>query len=232
MTNKKKQENSHTSLIRNAFMYYDLNTRQYEKEFKRVRYTKIKLSKNDIDQSTIDLYGKKNILLKSCTFQMLGTYNVKSQFFSWAWSSIFLPKQLTKIARKLFNYGTNIPFIETTETSITNQKYAKELFSNNSETKGTEQTNTYNYNLHVVKGTKQTDIQGFVSFEEVNDTVGICRLKSNLISSNIYISYSAQLEMLLALSMYLSKQTRLYKFSLDGVNVYYTVLMNDLPKDN
>jgi len=225
MTDKKKQENSHTSLIRNAFMYYDLNTRQYEKEFKKVRYTKLNLSKNDVEQSTIELYGKENMLLKSCTVQILGTYNMKTQTFSWAWSSIFFTKQMTKIARKLFNYGTNIPFIETTETSITNPKYGKALFSNNSQT-------IHNHTLNVVKGTKQTNVHGVDGFEEINDTVGIMGLKSNLITSNIYISYSAQLDMLLALSMYLSKQTRLYKFSLDGINVYYTVLMDDLPQEN
>lgn len=222
MTDKKNKETSHTSLIKNAFMYYDINTRQYEKEFKKIRYQKMNYSKNDVEQATIELYGKDNALLKICTFQILGDYDKDTQMFSWAWSNSTLPKQMTKIARKLFNYGSNIPFIETMEKSITNPEFKKSFFPN-------DDKNAYCHTFQILKDTEETGFKDTVQTEKLSDTIGIFGLKSQLINSNIHISYSAQLDMLLALSMYLSKQTRLYKF-LDGQNIRYIILLTDVPE--
>lgn len=207
-------------------MYFDTNNHQNEEfKYKLVKYTHMEFSRNDTDPSVIELFDKHNKSVKRCTFQIIGLYHKKSQYFHWSWSDKLFPKHLTKVSRKLFNYGINIKLEHTyQQKTLENPTLAKNIL----QSKGGKQ---YDYKLEepILDG-MQSDFKGFVKYSKVNDILYQDRLKETLISSNVYISNISQLDMIIALAMQLSKNPTLHKFSYDNEVMWYVILLNDVGK--
>ena len=210
-------------MIPAALMFYDTNNHQYEKDFKKVKQTHMALSRNDVDPSTIELYDKNNNMLRRCTFQILGRYEKQTQQFQWSWGITMLPKHLTKITRRLFNYGTNILLEHTyVQKTLENPALVRSIFKD-------KKIDPYDYKLEEpIQDGVQSNIANTVKYSKVNEHVTQSKLKEQLINSSVYISHLAQLDVLLALSMYLSKNTQLFKFTYDNNIFWYVVLLNDL----
>ena len=228
MKDKKNTTNiSIQSLIPAALMYFDSNNHQHEAEYKQVRNTHMELSRNDVDPSIIELFDKNNNSLKRCTFQIIGRYHKKTQYFYWSWADHLLPKHLTKVSRKIFNYGTNIKLEHTyIQRTLENPIVAKNMYNSSS-------ANLYEYKLEepILDG-EQTTIKGTIGFSKLNDHLYQNRLKENFINSQVYISNIPQLDMLIALSMYLSKNPNMYKFSYGNNIIWYVILLNDVGTDS
>jgi hypothetical protein len=136
-------------LVIDAFNYYDSNK---DKDYKKRFYSyKRELSGNDNEKSIITIFDKdENKVLKS-EYELIGTYNIFANLWTWGWAELKLPKNVTYTSRKMLHYGLDI------------------------------------------------------MFDKERNNISDLYLKSILTSSDININNQLQLEMLLAISSYLTK---------------------------
>lgn len=77
-----------------------LETQKKQEKFTK-KYNIKKTTRYDIkDNGIIKAYNNKKLLFKA-KYQIIGTFNYKSNFFRPAWSNKFIPKKLSIVSRKL-----------------------------------------------------------------------------------------------------------------------------------
>lgn len=102
-------QNSGNVFIPYALEYYDKNNEKYDVFFKKIHYYKIVKGSTDLEYSYFYLYDEnKNEILKS-RYENIGLYNNRSHTWAWAWSIPRFTKNTTTIARKIINYGMDLP---------------------------------------------------------------------------------------------------------------------------
>ena len=108
------QDKNDTSVyIPTALEYYDKNNEKYESFFKKIYYYKIIRGANELEYSYLSLYDEnKNEIFRS-RYENIGLYNNKSRTWAWAWSIPRFAKNTTTIARKIVNYGMELPYDST-----------------------------------------------------------------------------------------------------------------------
>lgn len=219
MVEKNNNKNSLKTIIQEALIYYDTNNHIHEQEFKNITFNHLDISKNDVDPSYIELYDRKK-KLKKYTCQIIGMYNAKSRYFHWSWE-MKLPKSITKISRKMFTYGININLGYKLNT-LENINVASKLLN----------TNKYLFNTTLISDTKSVQTtKGVNTFDTINDYNYQFFLKDLLIRSSFLIPSYILLHILLALTMYLSKIPKMYRFT-NGDNKYWYVLLVKQVSDN
>jgi hypothetical protein len=94
------------STIRDALDFYDKNREKFSAFFNKVKYVKF-VNNNNIIDDIIFYDDDKNILLES-SYEILGVYLPKSNFWKWSWSIPTVHKKYTYISRKILEYAFNL----------------------------------------------------------------------------------------------------------------------------
>jgi hypothetical protein len=150
-----------TNLVSNSLEYFDINKSKYEIVFKNVYGIDFIISSNDVEPNYILFLDKNNGELFRSRYEIIGVYYEDYKLWTWGWAMPNLNKNITRIIRKLLNYGIDLESSE-------------------------------NY------------------------------LKSELITSRFTINNPIQLEIHLALSMYLTKYPCIYSIDITTNDKIFT----------
>jgi hypothetical protein len=98
-------------LISNALESYDLHVDKYESFLKKVSYYILHVDTDEVEMTIyqyISFYDKNKTLLHKSTYEVLGIFDPIGSIWIWAWATPYLDKNMTRISRKILNYGIDL----------------------------------------------------------------------------------------------------------------------------
>ena len=96
------------NVITDALEYYDTFQEKYRDLYINVNYISLDISDKDLEHNTIIFYNKDLKELFRSKYERIGTLDLKSQIWTWAWARSDLKKNETTIIRKILFYGTEL----------------------------------------------------------------------------------------------------------------------------
>ncbi len=107
-TNLNNINNSDTTLIKNAFDYYDKNQEKIKNKFDKVNYISLETTDKDLEHNVIVFYDSNLKQLFKSRVEKIGIFDKVSGIWSWAWAVAYFKKNETNIIRKILYYGTEL----------------------------------------------------------------------------------------------------------------------------
>jgi hypothetical protein len=84
---------------------YDMNKESFFKKFKNIKFFNFDYNDN---YKTMVFYNENKEKIFVYSYELLGRYYNKQNFFQWSWSLIDTNKQLCIISKKILNYGIEL----------------------------------------------------------------------------------------------------------------------------
>ena len=99
-------------IVKTALEYYDKNSEEFEKIFKKIKFIKQFKNDADIEHTIYEFYDKDKKKLFKSRIEFTGKYIPKSRIWLWAWATPLFIKNTTYLSRKILNYGLDLDPVE------------------------------------------------------------------------------------------------------------------------
>lgn len=96
------------TFIGDSLIKFDKNTEEFEEKLKNVKYIKHITNDSEIESDKIIFYDKNDNIVNEASYEMVGTYYVKSNLWIWPWSNAMFSKKITMRSRKMLLYGLSL----------------------------------------------------------------------------------------------------------------------------
>lgn len=97
------------TLVADSLEYYDFNNEKYESFFKNVDSIQFEKAPSISEHHKIIFFDSNKNVLATSRYENLGIYSQKGKIWTWAWSIPTFEKNSISIAKKILNYGIDIP---------------------------------------------------------------------------------------------------------------------------
>lgn len=95
-------------IIVDSLNYHDKNFEKYFKVINKIKYLKVNIKTNDLEQSEITMFDKHKNVLFTSRYEIAAMYVKEHKLWLWAWAISNLNKNMSYISRKVLYYGLDL----------------------------------------------------------------------------------------------------------------------------
>ncbi len=95
-------------IVLNSLDYLDRNNQKYKPFFEKIKYYSLVFNYGDMERNQIIFFDKEKKEIFKSNYEIIGIYNNKPTFWTWAWSITSFNKNEVYLSRKILNYGLDL----------------------------------------------------------------------------------------------------------------------------